>query len=39
MVTGDNLITAMAIAKECNIIPEHITASDIDTVMLGIDFN
>jgi magnesium-transporting ATPase (P-type) len=39
MVTGDNKITAMAIAKECNIIELGTGNEDIgDIVMLGPDF-
>jgi Ca2+ transporting ATPase len=34
MVTGDNLLTARAIAKECGII----SSSDISLVMNGADF-
>lgn len=37
MVTGDNKITAMAIAKECNIINET-TGFDNDSVMEGPEF-
>jgi len=37
MVTGDNKITAMAIARECNIINEH-TGIDNDSVMEGPEF-
>jgi P-type Ca2+ transporter type 2B len=37
MVTGDNKITAMAIAKECNIINEH-TGFDNDSVLEGPEF-
>jgi len=37
MVTGDNKITAMAIAKECNIINAN-TGIDNDSVMEGPDF-
>jgi magnesium-transporting ATPase (P-type) len=39
MVTGDNKITAMAIAKECNIIDASMPTEDAgDVVMLGPDF-
>ena len=37
MVTGDNKITAMAIAKECNIINSN-TGIDNDSVMEGPEF-
>jgi magnesium-transporting ATPase (P-type) len=37
MVTGDNKITAIAIAKECNIIDSNVN-EDSDQVMLGPDF-
>jgi len=37
MVTGDNKITAMAIAKECNILNEK-TGIDNDSVLEGPDF-
>jgi len=37
MVTGDNKITAMAIAKECNIINAG-TNIDNDSVMEGPEF-
>jgi P-type E1-E2 ATPase len=37
MVTGDNKITAMAIARECNIINEK-TGIDKDSVMEGPEF-
>ena len=37
MVTGDNKITAMAIAKECNIINSS-TSIDNDSVMEGPEF-
>jgi Ca2+ transporting ATPase len=37
MVTGDNKITAMAIAKECNIINDH-NGIDNDSVMEGPEF-
>lgn len=37
MVTGDNKITAMAIAKECNIINAN-TGIDNDSVLEGPEF-
>jgi P-type Ca2+ transporter type 2B len=37
MVTGDNKITAMAIARECNIINDN-TNIDNDSVMEGPEF-
>jgi Ca2+ transporting ATPase len=37
MVTGDNKITAMAIAKECNIIESNV-GEESEQVMLGPDF-
>ena len=41
MVTGDNKVTAMAIAKECKIIDDRIKETDTDFgqwVMEGKDF-
>ena len=38
MVTGDNKITARAIAMECNIIPKDNSAETEHTVMLGSEF-
>ena len=39
MVTGDNKVTALAIAKECNIINSNKVDSDNDfVVMEGPDF-
>ena len=38
MVTGDNLITALAIAKECNIINDSMSELDRDVIMEGPAF-
>lgn len=37
MVTGDNKVTAMAIAKECNILQNN-ASMDNDSVMEGPEF-
>ena len=38
MVTGDNQVTAKAIAIECNIIPKDSSTHTENTVMLGSEF-